>query len=291
MIDVFILHWNRPHECLKTIEAFKSASLPLRITVIDNNSTPDSLNILSESLPPGVALIRRLQNLGWGGGFNPSLETWIADGSTDYAFVAAHDALPQGECLQQLVEAMDRDHKIGIASPGDDKFMLPVFSPIRGTRLVPGDPRAPGTVEAFPFVHGTLMLFRRQCLSELGVFDTRYFAYGDELEICLRANRKRWKTANVWGAIVVNPGSWTPTPLMAYLWARSSLINARQYGGWIAAAARSVAMLLLTGYYALAGRGADSLSAARPRWFAIRDFWLSRFGAPPPNFIESLSKD
>src|SRR5262249_8947707 len=53
---------------------------------------------------------------------------------------------------------------------------------------------------------GTVMGFRQACLREIGFFDVRYFAYGDDAEMSLRANRAGWKTAIVWDAIVKDPG-------------------------------------------------------------------------------------
>ena len=41
------------------------------------------------------------------------------------------------------------------------------------------------------------MLFRRECLEDVGLFDERYFAYGDEMEIGLRAARHGWKNVEV----------------------------------------------------------------------------------------------
>ena len=79
--------------------------------------------------------------------------------------------------------------------------------------------------------HGTLVLARRNCIQQSGLFDERYFAYGDETEICLRAGLRGWRSALVWGAILVNPGSWTPKPLVSYLYARNMLLTIRMYKG------------------------------------------------------------
>ena len=53
------------------------------------------------------------------------------------------------------------------------------------------------------------MLVRRQCLDEIGLFDQRYFAYGDEHDLGARAVRHGWKVVLVWGSIVTNPATRT----------------------------------------------------------------------------------
>lgn len=50
-IPVYILHWNRPQECLRAVESFLAQGLSLKITVIDNASQPDLLKTLSDGLP------------------------------------------------------------------------------------------------------------------------------------------------------------------------------------------------------------------------------------------------
>lgn len=206
-IPVYILHWNRPQECLRAVESFLAQGLSLKITVIDNASQPDLLKTLSDGLPPHVELVCLKENFGWGGGFNGVLAKWLEGKDGDYCFVSAHDALPQANCLKMLLDAVQGDgDNVGIACPEYGVSHLPKFSPILGARLPHVPPRPPGTVETVIFPHGTLMLFNRHCLAEIGLFDERYFAYGDEIEIGLRASRRGWKVVVVWGSRVVNPG-------------------------------------------------------------------------------------
>jgi len=175
MLEVFILHWNRPGECLATVASFADATIPLHITVIDNASEPGKRDLLKASLPQGVAFKQNLENRGWGGGLNPTLHEWLFSIESEFAVVAAHDALPQGACLNLLIKAMEGNDGLGMVSPEYGSYDIPVYSPWRGARLLPGNARPAGTVECVPFIHGTLMLFRKRCLQEIGVFDERFF--------------------------------------------------------------------------------------------------------------------
>src|SRR5262249_39705117 len=112
-------------------------------------------------------------------------------------------------------------------------------------------------------------------------FDDRYFAYGDEQELCLRANRGGWKTAIVWDAIVGNPGTSVPTPLLLYLQTRGTLLLARDYGGRLSSAARAVLIVVNTVRRFVTGK--LDKNAAIPRMRAVGDFLLDRLGKPPDN--------
>ena len=281
---MFIVHWNRPGECLSTVECFLKQEIPLSISIVDNASNLDQFQILRDRLPPNVELVKSNENRGWGGGLNVLLRRWLETKTGDYCFVSAHDALPQERCLSMLLESMQNDQRIGIACPEYGVAQLPQFSPVGGPRLVPITPRPHGTVETIPFPHGTLILLRRQCLEEIGLFDERYFAYGDEYDLGLRAGRYGWKVAIAWGAVVVNPINGTPSPVLSYLSARSTLLLASTYGSWGHAAVRSLLMLLNTFRILLVQPPAAKQIAFSPtaRLLAIRDYLMGRYGSPPP---------
>jgi|SRR6516164_3977636 len=275
---LFILHWNQPRLCLATIARFREQNAPIVLTVIDNGSKAVNKLELEQSLPEGVGYVSFENNLGWGGAFNIVLKNWLASGPGEFCFISAHDAVPEPECLNRLIEALHDDSRLGIVSPqyGDDH--LPVFSPVRGPRLIKVDPRPYGMVEPVAWVHGTVMGFRKACLKDIGVFDDRYFAYGDELEISLRANRLGWKTAIVWSALVTNPGTSVPSSLLIYLQTRGTLLEANDYGGKLSSLTRS-ALITVNTIRLLAARKLKN-DAALARMRAVRDFLLGRFGKP-----------
>jgi len=277
-IPLFILHWNQPRPCLETIARFREQNAPIVLTVIDNGSNPVNRLELERSLPEGVRYVSLENNLGWGGAFNVVLRNWLSAGLGEFCFISAHDALPESECLNRLIGALRIDQRLGIVSPQYGIDHLPVFSPVRGPRLIEVDPRPYGTVEPAAWVHGTVMGFRKACLKEIGLFDDRYFAYGDELEICLRANRAGWKTAIVWSAVVKNPGTSVPSSPLIYLQTRGTLLEANDYGGKLSSLTRTVLIVVNTIRLLAARKLKGDAASARMR--AVRDFLLGRLGKP-----------
>jgi N-acetylglucosaminyl-diphospho-decaprenol L-rhamnosyltransferase len=283
-VPAFIVHWNRPRECVRAIASFLGQGLPIRLSVLDNASEPDLLKVLVDGLPRDVELVRLQQNRGFGGGLNVLLARWLEAKDGHYCFVSGHDALPRTNCLRMLLDGMQEDANIGIACAEYGVAHLPKFSPVLGPSLPHVPPRATGTVEPVVFPHDTLMLVRRQCLEEVGLFDERYFAYLDGVEIGLRARLRGWKVVVVWGARVVNPGTGTPSRTLSYLATRNSLLMASTYGGRLSAALRVALMVPNTFRLMLSPSARGSYFSLAARVAAVRDFFLGHYGPPPAEF-------
>jgi len=279
-VSLFVVHWNQSAECLATIEELRAQDVPLDITVIDNASKPEAREILETRLGSEIQLIRLDRNRGWGGALNIALKSWLERRTNRYCIISAHDAVPAADCLRLLIEAAEADARIGIACPQYHDPLVARFSPWRGVvpERVPVLP--PGVAQPVDAAHGTLMLCRRECLQQIGLFDERYFAYGDEHELGLRARRNEWKVVMVWGAIVTNPGTSTESPLRSYLFARNSLLLVRDYAGWWSALLRAAMIFLNTARLKLQSPGGDFAFSARARFRAVRDYFAGRWGKP-----------
>ncbi len=287
---VSILHWNRPDECLATIGSLRGQGVAMQVTVVDNASKPENLAKLRAALPADVDLVLLEKNVGWGPAHNVVARRWLEQEMSEYFLVSAHDALPQGDCLKQLVAAMDAHPRWGMVCPEYGKPELPNYTVLRGARLLPCAERKPGTHEEVEFCHGTLAIFRRQCLKEIGLYDERYFAYGDETEIGIRARKRGWKVGLVWGAILVNPGSWSGSAVIAYLWTRNSLLLARTFGGVFGMLGRLAVVLIATLREKLRGASIDSLSSPAGRMKGIKDYFAGYGGGPPKEVLAMRKK-
>lgn len=282
---VSILHWNRPVECLATITALRSQGLPMEVTVVDNNSSMENLAALESSIPQDVELLKLPKNVGWGPAHNVVLRRWVETETSEFCLISAHDALPQTDCLAQLVRQIAAHGDWGMVCPEYGEPEVPRYSVLRGPRLEKVPPRIPGTTEEVEFCHGTLAIFRRQCLKEIGLFDERHFAYGDESEIGVRARRRGWKVGLVWGAVLANPGSWSGGPVIAYLWTRNTILMARIFGGVPGLLGRLALVLAATLREKVRGSAPDSMSSPRARMVGIRDYFRGYYGGPPAEVL------
>lgn len=236
-IPVFIIHWNRPYDCARTVWEFQKQGVPVEITVLDNGSIKENVERLESIIGDYASVVRLGKNLGFGPGLNKGLGTWLSQGGGDYVLLSAHDAIPHEGCLSGLIKAMEEYPDVGIASAEFGVGYIACFNGWRGPYIADHS-RGQG-FEAHAFPNGTLMICRRKCLEEIGVFDNQYFAYGDEVDLAIRAWKHGWQVGIVWGARVENPGCSVPSTVASYLQVRNAILLVRRWKGWHWALLRS----------------------------------------------------
>jgi GT2 family glycosyltransferase len=282
---VVIVHWDQPERCVRTGRAFAAQEgVDVRVVVVDNGSAPGALERVTAGLPD-AEVIRIGHNAGFGGAANAGMRHWLDRGAGEWVAVAPHDALPADGCLRRLLAAASARPRAGLASAEYGEPGKPVVDRYFGGILVERQ-RDDGWEDA-GHPHGTLMLARRACLEEIGLFDERYFAYCEEADLGLRAAQAGWEVGVVWGAVVENPSVSVRSEVAEYLMLRNSLLLIREHFGRYHVFIRICFALINTTRLRLrpAARGPFFSYAARRR--ALVDFVRRRFGPPPAELAGS----
>jgi GT2 family glycosyltransferase len=262
--------------------ALHRQGLPVHVTVVDNGSGASGLSALR-------ALARRLstvevvtlgRNTGFGPAANVGLRRWLEHGEGDWVAVAPHDALPEPGCLTRILGAASSRPDAGLVSAefGRAHDSKPVIDRYIGAYASPG--RAGEGWEDADFPHGTLLVARRAALTEIGLFDERYFAYCEEADLGMRATRAGWKVGIIWGAVVNNPGH-GESEVVRYLKLRNTLLLVREHFGSYPAAIRCTFALLTLAARSCRGRSPAGDAVRRVEVRAIVDFVRGHFGPPP----------
>ena len=281
-----IVHRDQPDLCAATIQAFGGQGVPVQITIIDNGSSTAALARLA-ALAPDTTVVALGYNAGFGPGANAGLRRWLAQPDGEWVVVVPHDALPQPGCLTRLLAEAACHPGAGFVSaefgPGYD------FTPTVDW-VIGGYYRPTGRGEGWQDVdypHGTLLLARRSALIDVGLFDERYFAYCEEVDLGLRARQRGWQIGMVWGAVVVNDR--LPNRAVAdYLQLRNTLLLVRTWFGRYPATVRGIyAVLVMVGRSAR--HGPAGLGRSRIELRAIADFIRGRFGPPPASVLAAAA--
>jgi GT2 family glycosyltransferase len=286
-VRVVLVHWNQPERLAATVDAFlASTGVDVRITVVDNASEPANLaaaRAVAEA-HDAVELLETGANGGFGPGANAGFARFLADpGDGEYVALSPHDALPAPDGLARIVAELDARPDAGLACADYGDGATPVVDPYFG-----GIP-APATVEEgwepAGYPHGTLLVARRACLADIGLFDERYFSYCEEADLGLRARHAGWEVGLVRGAIVRNPELHGALPAVSYLQLRNTLLLVREHSGRYHATIRGLLAIgqLVSGLLRPERRGPYFDARARVR--AIVDHCRGRYGPPPASIL------
>lgn len=286
-LQVIIVHHEAPEGCVATVAALRAQGPQLAVTVVDNASSQAALAVLRAGCPD-TEILHGGANLGFGPGANVGLRHWLAHGHGELVAIAAHDALPAPGCLTALLgEARAHPDAAFVAAEFGAGFdLVPAIDWVIGGYYRP-TPRGEGWVDV-DYPHGTLFLARRAALVDVGLFDERYFAYCEEVDLGLRARARGWRVGMVWGAVVVNGR--LPTQMLAdYLQVRNTLLLIRTHFGRRQAITRTLLSV---------APGLGRARCDRRRWDvhlrlegrAVVDFWRGRFGAPPSPVLRLVAE-
>ena len=196
IVHAVVLNWNQPAltlECVRHLGSLAPAGLG-PVLVVDNGSTPENLAALSGGLPDGVELLRSGRNLGFAGGMNVGIARALGAGA-GAVWLLNNDAFPRPGCLEALAEALAADATLAAVTPA--LFYPDGGRQAVGGRFALGSPavaplfagQVPRGAEAGVYVTGAAPLVRAESLKRAGLFDERFFAYWEEVDLCARFAR------------------------------------------------------------------------------------------------------
>ena len=193
-ISVVVLNWNGVacvEGCLKSLEA--QSYQDFEVIVVDNASTDGSRELLTSKWQDRVSLVLLDRNTGYCGGNNRGIEkargSLIAlvnnDAEADprwlEAVAAAAQRHPQaGMFASRIYNSVERNHF--------DSAGLLVYPDgvCRSRGWLEVDLGQYGVEEEVLGPNGAAAVYRRTMLEETGVFDERYFAYLEDLDLAMR---------------------------------------------------------------------------------------------------------
>lgn len=274
-----VIHRNRPERLAVTIAALRAQTVPVRIILVDSGSEPEAHRRAVELLDPTDTVVR----MGGNGGFGPSANAgWraaLADGATGWIGLCPHDAIVDPDAIERILDAVRDRPAAGLACGDFGDAATPVVDPYFGAILVPATTEHGWDPAHYP--HGTLLLARAACLEDVGLFDERYFAYGEEADLGLRARRAGWEVGLVRGARVRNPEMSNNRPVVDYLMVRNTFLLVREHSGRYHVTIR----LLIALAQLWTERRTSPYHDVQARLFAIGHFLRGRLGPPPASLV------
>jgi GT2 family glycosyltransferase len=194
-LGIYVVHWRQPTWCASAVRSIRTSDIPVDVTVLDNS--PELLGSLEDELSGSATVLPMPRNLGYTGAANRALTLW-RQGSEPYAVIASHDLHVAPNTFRLLLAAANERPAFGILGP--------VLTDKLAGANVPGEPHA-GTTASVPWVSGTCMFLRRECIDEIGGFDESLGSYIEDLELCVRARHAGWEVGLVPSALAHGLGT------------------------------------------------------------------------------------
>lgn len=213
-LTVIIVSYNTRDLTLKCLETLYATTLqtPFRCVLIDNMSKDGSADAVAEHFPQ-VELIRSEENLGFAKGNN----VVAAAATTDWLLLLNPDTECHAGAVDNLMAFAQAHPEAGITggrtvfadgslNPGSCWMRITpwsVFCSVVGlTAAFPKSslfhPEGMGgwerdTPREVDIVQGSFFMIPRKLWNDLDGFNPRYFMYGEEADMCLRAKAAGWK--------------------------------------------------------------------------------------------------
>lgn len=182
-VFIIILHFGDPkntEECLKSLENLE----------YDNFET--------------IVIYNTKDNRGFAGGNNIGIKRVLEKGA-DYILLLNNDTVVDKDFLKKLVEAGEKDEKVGILGPviyeyetnkihfagGKISWLYTKGEHVRDTRY---------EIRDTDYITGACLLIKREVIEKIGLMPEEYFLYCEDVEWCLKAQKVGYKCVVVQGA-------------------------------------------------------------------------------------------
>jgi N-acetylglucosaminyl-diphospho-decaprenol L-rhamnosyltransferase len=304
-LTVIVVSWNTRALTLRCLETLfeNTPGLRMRVIVADNNSEDGSADAVAARFPQ-VTLIRNPHDFGFGRANNEAIK--LAD--TEWLLLLNPDTEVHPNAVNNLLafskqhpeagitggRTVFRDGSLNFTSCWNKMTPWSLFCFLTGlsrifSRSAVFNPEAIGgwkrdTVRHVDIVTGCFLMMPTALWKRLGGFDPRYFMYGEEVDLCLRAAALGYRPMITPDAEIMHLGgasapkgvraqqSWTSKVTIVRGHWPKLLAPVGVFELWLCCATRSFASVMLG---KLSGR--SDRSDVWPEMWAKRQEWLKGY--------------
>lgn len=206
LVSAVIVNYNGEKIIETAIKTLKKQSYnPIEIMVVDNNSNDSSCKIIKKY--KNVKLIKNRENLGYTG-----INSCIKLCKGKLIFFTNNDVSLNKDCIKKLVETLQNDDEIGIASPKIvnyfDKSLKSCGTWVSRAFYNGHFTCSKDSRKIIPY--NGVALIRKSIIDKFGyVFDNDYFIYAEDLDLGLRARLIGYKAMHVPEAVLYHMHGYT----------------------------------------------------------------------------------
>jgi GT2 family glycosyltransferase len=208
LVYVIVLSWNGKNDTLVCLASLQHLTYPnAQIVVVDNASRDGTIDAIRSAFP-NIELIVNNSNLRFAGGNNVGIRRSLERGA-EYVLILNNDTVVDPGFLSRLIEVAESDRRIGIVGPkiyysDDQKRIWFAGGSIKWWRgrvahvgIRDKDNGRCDVTTVVDYITGCCMLIKRKVIETIGMLDERYYIYGEDADLCVRASRSGYKSVYV----------------------------------------------------------------------------------------------
>ena len=234
-VAIIIVNYNGLEylsDCLTSLKNLDYPKEDYKIFFVDNASADDSVNFVSHNFSQ-VEIIVNKENLGFAEGNNVALRKALAE-NFDYLVLINQDTISEPDFLKKLVAAAESDKQIAAVQP---RIMLyPDKDKVNslGNSIhylgfgfsSGGYQKFDGNLEPkeIAYASGAAVLFKKEALEKVGLFDPDFFMYHEDLDLGWRLRMAGYKILVVPSAVIFHKYQFSKSIQKYYFMERNRLI-------------------------------------------------------------------
>ncbi len=240
-VTIVIINWNGftdTKDCLTSLS--KISYKNYKVALVDNGSRNGEGQILKK-LFPNVKLITNSKNTGFCEANNLGM-LWAIKNGSQYVLLLNNDTIVAKDFLEKLLASFRKHPDAGIVNPKILYFKSSTIWAMGGKLATfPGIPRMIGQGSkttswtkdiVCDFASGCAMIMPINLVREVGLLDTRYFAYWEDTDYSFRVKRAGYKIwvnpqSIIWHKVsksTLQKSLWRIGAIQSYLLARNGLV-------------------------------------------------------------------
>jgi GT2 family glycosyltransferase len=255
-VTILILNWNGYNDTLALLENLESVTYTnFSVSVIDNGSSDESVNHIAKYIEDHrknpryqLSILPLSQNFGFAEGNNKGLAQ-AARTKPDYFLLLNNDTIVAPDFLNKMIDAALSDEKVGAVAPTiywatpEGKKQDEIWFAGSWINFFAGgahhltDKPADAEPVPMPFLSGCCLLLKSEAVAKLKeLFDPKFFAYGEDVDLSFRIQQKNFKTmyapsAKIWHKLASSSGG----PKSSNFWyynVRNNFLIMSRYAEW-----------------------------------------------------------
>jgi GT2 family glycosyltransferase len=241
-LSIILVNYKRAHDTIECVRSLRQGSYQdFEIIIVDNGSEDGSLEKLRAACVDTTILPSR-ENLGFAEGNNLGIRKALQSESK-FLLLLNNDTVVSDEVLYHLLQTMETHPEAGIVGgkilyydrPKRLWFAGGFFNPDSALGGHWGiDEEDAGEYDVprrCDYISGCCLMFRRSVVERIGMLESAYFAYLEDVEFCLRAGRAGFAVMYQPAAVIYHKISTTSawdSPLYIYFNLRNKLLFLRR---------------------------------------------------------------